>query len=373
MPKAKASAVAPFTPPSTPPCGLWGPAFFKALERGDTDIALLKGTTGIEVKEVAGEARTLDFVVSSQNPDRDRDIVHQDGLDFGPYLANPVVLWAHDHSIPALGHAINVSRAGNYTLVRDTFAATPFADSVYQLLVGQHLRAVSIGGMPSNWTYDEERRGYDILGMEVWEHSICNVPANRDALRRAKASGIDVAPVEDWCLDMLAGLKGEGLWLERAAAEVILKSLGNGRGLTLFQLPAPKLAEELGQEAAGDAPVAEPPAAEQSTPAEIIEPEKGAQARCDSCGGYVSSDDTECSACGHALKTAATPPLTAAQVVDLVRVTLAAERATAPTPPAKAASLFDFIPESELAAAVAAELQATVSERFLARFGVLLD
>jgi len=370
------------TPVLVPPSGelrrMWRDEFARSAKRGDdlSEVLLLKGLP-VEVKEVSGETRALDFVISSEAEDRDRDHVYQDGLDFANYIRNPVVLWAHDYYEPAIGHSLRVWREGPYTLSRDTFAETPFADSIYQLLIGKHLRACSIGGRPSEWMYDEKRQGLDIKLLEVWEHSVCNIPAHPDALARAKAAGIDVAPVEDWCLTLLASARGEGLWIERAAAEVILKSLGNGRGLELFQLSTPSLAKELGQEApAGDAP---PPAADPATPVEpAAEAAPEAPAADPAAPPALTGDQAQ----------DPEPPIAAsidtAALAALVRQVVREELTLAATPPVRIdAPPVDVTPQiswssvlpnaDELAAATRAAFKTAFNERVTARFGVLPD
>ena len=68
-----------------------------------------KVTPEVEVFKGAELSReTFHWVMSTFDTDRDFEKVDQAGWDLKNYLANPVVLWSHDYSIPAIGVAKNV-------------------------------------------------------------------------------------------------------------------------------------------------------------------------------------------------------------------------------------------------------------------------
>jgi len=59
-----------------------------------------------EVKQV--KANEYDIVISTDAVDRDGDIIEVDGWEIDNYLANPVVLWAHDYRGVPVGRALEV-------------------------------------------------------------------------------------------------------------------------------------------------------------------------------------------------------------------------------------------------------------------------
>ncbi len=101
----------------------------------------------------------------------------------------------------------------------------PFGDTVFQLLCGGYLNAASAGFMPKKWAFNEDRAGgVDFSEQLLLEGSIVPVPSNPEALSRAKAKGIDIAPLEAWAIRTLDELGGEpGTWLPRKTIERALK------------------------------------------------------------------------------------------------------------------------------------------------------
>ena len=61
------------------------------------------------VEQVMGSvAPTYRFVISTDDEDRDGDIVKQDGWDFNEFNQNPIALLQHDHKQP-VGRWTNVT------------------------------------------------------------------------------------------------------------------------------------------------------------------------------------------------------------------------------------------------------------------------
>ena len=77
-----------------------------------------------------------------------------------------------------------------------------FADTIYRLVLGKFLRAVSVGFLPTRYAFvenDPERGfGIDFLEQSLLEISVCPVPANPNALQEARRKGIDTRPLVEW-------------------------------------------------------------------------------------------------------------------------------------------------------------------------------
>jgi HK97 family phage prohead protease len=161
---------------------------------------------------VDGAERTLRFCFSDGSVDRMNDTIAAAGWDLADFQANPVALWAHDSSAPPIGGARNVGVEGDRLLGDIEFAPPEtyaFADTIYRLVLGKFLRAVSVGFLPTRYAFvenDPERGfGIDFLEQALLEISVCPVPANPNALQEARRKGIDTRPLVEWAERTLDG------------------------------------------------------------------------------------------------------------------------------------------------------------------------
>ena len=179
---------------------------------------------------VEGADRTLRFCFSDNSVDRMGDTIDAAGWDISDFERNPVALWAHDSSAPPVGGASNVAVEGD-RLMGDIAFAPPetylFADTVYRLVLGKFIRAVSVGFMPTKYSFvenDPERGfGIDFLEQILLEISVCPVPANPNALAEARRKGIDTRPLMEWAERTLDG--SEKVTLSRTELERLRKAI----------------------------------------------------------------------------------------------------------------------------------------------------
>lgn len=175
----------------------------------------------------AGESRTLDFTISNETADSYKDVVSADGWNLERFTKNPVVLWAHNRGILPVGKASDVRVDGDALKASAEFATkeqNPFAENVFQMLKAGFLKAVSVGFIPLEWTWDDERGGYNFLKNELFEFSVVPVPANPDALQNALKSGLDLGPLKDWCEETLDLWRPDGhvaMWVPRSSVEAV--------------------------------------------------------------------------------------------------------------------------------------------------------
>jgi HK97 family phage prohead protease len=184
--------------------------FREAAKDGTVDgTQTLRKAFIAEVK--AMDDRALDFVISSAAVDRMGDTIAVDGWDLGNYRKNPVVLWAHDASQMPVAKASNIRIEDGKLKARAEFMPaeiSAFAESVFRALKGGFLSAVSVGFAPVKYAFSDEPGrsfGIDFLQQELLEFSVCPVPANPEALIEARSAGIDIAPIRDWAVKLLAG------------------------------------------------------------------------------------------------------------------------------------------------------------------------
>lgn len=184
--------------------------------------ALIVRATSSQIKAADEASRILRVRITDATVDRYRDVVDPKGGDFKNFKKNPVVPWAHDY------WGMPIARDTGLEVEDDAVYGNPqfpeaelhgFADTVYRMALAGYLNAASIGFMPKEWTYDEDRRGYNIQRWELWEYSIVPIPANPSCLIEARAAGIDIAPIAEWAEQTLAGVRGVGGWVPKEDAE----------------------------------------------------------------------------------------------------------------------------------------------------------
>lgn len=138
-------------------------------------------------------ARTCDCVASTDAIDSYGEIVDQSSWDLSRYATNPIVLFGHDASTLPIGRASNVRverGALRATITFATAAANPLAEHVFQLVKEGVLGAVSVGFVAGAVTTEtRDGRPVDVLSnCCLHELSVVNLPANEEALMRARAA-----------------------------------------------------------------------------------------------------------------------------------------------------------------------------------------
>jgi HK97 family phage prohead protease len=157
-----------------------------------TDI-MYKALTGAP-RSIDKAARTLAAMVSTEQMDRQGDVLLAAGCNAAAYLANPVLLWNHDAKIPPIGKALVVTaKPGEGVEAGFQFADTPFAREVFDLYAGGYLAGFSVGFQPTGYSGRTEKGGQVIAGWELREVSACPLPVNPGALVKAAQDGSDAA------------------------------------------------------------------------------------------------------------------------------------------------------------------------------------
>lgn len=143
-------------------------------------------------------------VASTSVEDRHGEKVFADGWDLKNFKKNPVLMWAHDHTQPAIGLAKNIRIDGEGKKARLLFEPifhelTDMARAIKAMFDGGILNSFSVGFQPI------EVDGTNYLQQELLEISAVNVPANPEARMLAYKSlqekGFDA--------EVIKGLVGE--------------------------------------------------------------------------------------------------------------------------------------------------------------------
>src|SRR6185503_11435304 len=149
----------------------------------------------VDIKGIDDEKHIIRGVFSTADEDRHGEVVDQKSWQLDDYLKNPVILFAHDHTQPAIGKALSLSFNKEGNLEGEIqFAAEEyeFANTIYKLYKGGYMRAFSVGFQ--NEVTDQEDDEVTLKNNTLFEISTVNFPAN--ALALAKSKGIDTSPLE---------------------------------------------------------------------------------------------------------------------------------------------------------------------------------
>ncbi len=148
-----------------------------------------------EIKQVDEKERTDVSIISSVSVDRDNEVILPEGCILDNFKKNPVVQYAHRYDLFPVGKALWIKIQDDKIVAKTKYANTEFANDVFNLRKEGFLNGFSVGFIPIEDTMDkkeieEVKRKYKIEGdvqrvikkWELLEYSICNVPANPDAI-----------------------------------------------------------------------------------------------------------------------------------------------------------------------------------------------
>src|SRR3990172_2944401 len=156
-------------------------------------------------KALDEDAGIYEAMISTEDVDRDGDIVRATGAKLENYLKNPIVLYAHNYMGTPVAKSLSVEiqpgRGLRATFQFPEWGASGEADTVRRLWAGKFLNATSIGFRPLKWKkrppegqesgdYDDDEGAWywgpkEYTLWELLEFSIVPVPANQSALRLA--------------------------------------------------------------------------------------------------------------------------------------------------------------------------------------------
>ena len=176
----------------------------------------------------ADASRAVNYVLSTAQVARDNHTINQAGWVLDNYRSNPVLLWCHDSSEPPIGRmsTVAVSSGALRGTVEYADAQTyPFADTIYRLVKGGFIHAVSVSWNPVKFSYSTDRSrpgGIDFLEQELLEVSQVPVPCDTNAIATARSRGINTAPLFDWAGRMLD--MGQRAPLPRAQLEALRRN-----------------------------------------------------------------------------------------------------------------------------------------------------
>ncbi len=151
-------------------------------------------TYGVVLKEEDDASRSFWAVASTEEADRDGDVLTTGGWELENFRKNPVVLFAHKYDSPPVAKVLETRIADGKLMFKLQFATRaeyPFADTIYKLYRGGFLRSFSVGFIPKDW---EElagtSKGRHFKQQELVEISAVPIPTNPKALAEARRNGL---------------------------------------------------------------------------------------------------------------------------------------------------------------------------------------
>ena len=151
---------------------------------------IIRKTFAIETKAIDEEAGIFEIMISTEEQDRQDDIVRATGAKLDNYLRNPVVLYGHDYSDFPIARSLSLEimpgRGIKSTFQFPAWGTYEKADIARKLYAAKFLNAASIGFQPITAIPLNEDRYWgpqDYVEWELYEWSLVTVPANQSALR----------------------------------------------------------------------------------------------------------------------------------------------------------------------------------------------
>lgn len=146
--------------------------------------------------QVRGEGTETEFVISTSKVDRHGTVISGTGWDLSNFRANPIMAFQHNTSSTDPDDIIgtwDIRVEGGQLIGKPIYEPeelNPKADKIRRKVEHGTLRAVSVGFIPREWHWGDEKKGEsrDVLYLdknELLEVSIVAVPSNPDALKRS--------------------------------------------------------------------------------------------------------------------------------------------------------------------------------------------
>jgi hypothetical protein len=155
-------------------------------------IELMQFVPFVKEKDTSDNSNCFKWVYSNFAVDRCLERVDPAGWELKNYMENPVVLWAHNNQIPAIGYSLNIDKGAELsgTVQFNEKEFDEFGWSIGQRVKFGSIRSGSVGFLVKEIEFidhtktPDEKADVIFRNQELLEFSICNVPANPYALKK---------------------------------------------------------------------------------------------------------------------------------------------------------------------------------------------
>jgi hypothetical protein len=171
---------------------------FSQTARRNAMSKLIYKTFAVQRKTIDRDAGIYEAMISTEETDRDGDVIRAAGMHTENYLHNPIVLAGHNYRDmdAVIGKTLEITKIpGQGVRARFQFASAevnPQAEMVRRLWDAEFLNATSIGFIPIKGKPMPDQRGNDFEETELLEFSVVSVPSNQSALAIRVVKGFDM-------------------------------------------------------------------------------------------------------------------------------------------------------------------------------------
>ncbi|MBV9826728.1 MAG: hypothetical protein JO001_13800, partial [Alphaproteobacteria bacterium] len=191
-------------------------------------IKSLDGSTVEKLAKAKDQNGTFDVIISTEEVDRQGELVRQNGWDMKNYQNNPIVLWGHDYYSLPIGvctdiyqteyHGVPATGAKGFFYPADINPLAQQVRKMYEFGLKLGIGAgctTSVGFIPKD--FDPDSRNV-ITRAELLEFSFVPVPANQGVgpaagraltFTEAKELGLDVEVMRTKGLEFIEKAEGE--------------------------------------------------------------------------------------------------------------------------------------------------------------------
>lgn len=155
----------------------------------------------LDTKSVDEEERSVKSIITTDEVDRDLEVVITEGLDFTDFEKTRSVLFMHDPA-KVVGKVIWIRKEKHQVVAKTVYAKTELGNEVWELVKGEFICGKSIGmdclTMGRRETTPADFKGHPswagartiIERAKVLEYSDVSIPANASALNEARNKGL---------------------------------------------------------------------------------------------------------------------------------------------------------------------------------------
>lgn len=209
----------------------------------DTEY-IRKGIIPDDMQFADKERATIDYITTN-TPDRDKDIVLPKGGDLSHYTKHPVVLWCHKADELPVGKNMWIKLDDKGLIAKTEYAKHEQADKIYKYLKDKFPLANSIGFIPKSviTNKDFDKLDLKLLGLtsinindaerifDKWlllEYSKVPVPANQEALQIAISKGLLIPHIKYYdYLNITLGNADDYVWKTTFDTATIIDKCNN--------------------------------------------------------------------------------------------------------------------------------------------------
>lgn len=197
-------------------------------------------------------SRVVNYTFSDESVGRDGHIVRADAWQLSNFEKNPVFLWAHDDSQPPIGRVFGLNTQARALHGGVRYAETDFADTIYQLVRGGFLSAVSTSWQPLAFDRMSDGTGLIFTDVDLLEISQVPIPALPTALATARGR-VGLKPLYEWAERALdTGRLGA---VDRSVVEAVCRAARPARTPSVDDGAAARLARARELQARGSLPM----------------------------------------------------------------------------------------------------------------------